>query len=200
MADFGRGVKAGIVAAIIFSIPPLIFQISTIGGFSSFQLDANFLFQNIFEILITAVIRGAIFGLVFAFVSGSLSRGSNVVRGALLGLGFWFLTLFIRVSEYSAIATQISMNGYATSLGLGTKVAQVTATIIMVDLLSMLLYGAVVGILWDKFGYPIYPQTDYTDVSYYEQKTKYANKQPLDSLVSNSTPRTIEKSEGKKDD
>lgn len=137
MAEYGRGIKAGIVAGIIYGIIYLVLVIALadalMPGFWALMGTAGFTGAAISilagSMIVGGIIGGIIFGAIYAAVYGSLP-GTSVVKGITLGIVYWLI--FGVALSYGYVAT------YPLYTVLG--------------LISSLVWGALVGILWDKFG------------------------------------------------
>ncbi len=147
MTDYGRGAKAGVVAGIPYGIISgilyfLVIQAMAPGYWTSMaaanvsmMIKASMIVMSI----ISGIIGGLIFGVIYAAVYDPLPGDSSVVKGIILSLLFW-LILGVGLG-YSGIS-QISQVA-------GTGAA---GAYLAVGLVSSLIWGALVGKLWDSFG------------------------------------------------
>lgn len=139
MAEYGRGIKAGVVAGIIYGIiltvlvaalaeaimPGFWGVVSTAGAGLTGAVIGIFAVM----LIIGGAIGGLIFGAVYAAAYGSLP-GSSVVKGIIIAIIFWLV--FSVGLNYSYVSR------YPAYAGIG--------------LVSSLVWGALVGVFWDKFG------------------------------------------------
>ncbi len=137
MADFGRGIKAGVVAGLIYGIIYLVLVMALadalMPGFWALMGAAGFTGTAIAilagSMIIGGIIGGLIFGAIYAAAYGSLP-GSSVVKGLILSIIFWLIF-------------GVALNyGYVASYPLYT----------VLGLISSLIWGALTGTFWDKFG------------------------------------------------
>ncbi len=137
MAEFGKGIKAGILAGVIEGVI-LIAVIAAMAetllpGFWATMgaLGSTGLAMTVFAIvgIIGGIFSGLIFGAIYAAAYGSLP-GSSIVKGMILSIVMWLV--------------------FSVALNYGT-IAQYP-TYAAISLITSLLWGALVGIFWDKFG------------------------------------------------
>ena len=141
MADYGRGIKAGIVSGIVYGIIYAVLMVALaevlVPGFWTFMGMipgaagiAMAMFAGI--AIVGGIIGGLIFGVIYAAVYGSLP-GSSVVKGLILSIIFWLI--------------------FGVGLNFGTVMLYPLMAVL--GLISSLIWGALVGVLWDKFGGPV---------------------------------------------
>ena len=144
MKDFGRGVKAGACAGIIYGIISPIFLLIS-GGYNYLYStpSGNFLIMIwVFSTLLTllysiiyGIICGIIFGLIYAAVYDKIPGTSSTVKGIILSLLFWLIfSFFILWFVFSPI-------GRST----------IFSNTIITSLLVYLVFGFLVGMFWDRF-------------------------------------------------
>lgn len=155
MAEFGRGAKAGVIAGIIYGIIAAILSLIIIvvmwetildvaskasgvtisavdmGGLIGFM--APFIFIGA---IIGGIIFGLIFGLIYAAIYRSLPGSTSIMKAIVLSFIAWLI--FSLGLGYSSIAT------YGTSYYIASNV--------VVGLVSWIIWGALMGIMWDRFG------------------------------------------------
>lgn len=149
MRDFGRGLIVGVVAGFVFAIVYSIISIVIVIFFlfrpiawtqtASFVNDA-LMFSNIGALLPSAIfsgiVGGIVFGLIYAAVYNTLPGSTSAMKGIMLGTVFWLI--FAVVIGYFRTATHYGMVYYGTN--------------VITGLISYLIWGYLVGKLWDKFG------------------------------------------------
>lgn len=150
MAEFGRGIKAGIVAGIIYGIllgvlfgvvlTALVGTVPTgmenIPGMENISITVGALGAAVLipMMIVGGIFFGIIFGAIYAAVYGSLPGGTSVKKGIVFSIILWLLT---SVGYYGMLALA------------GTAAIAVFAVL---GLISSLIWGALVGVFWDKFG------------------------------------------------
>ncbi|MEM2878419.1 MAG: hypothetical protein QXG10_02585 [Candidatus Hadarchaeales archaeon] len=137
MAEYGRGIKAGVVAGIIYGIILLVLVIAladalmpgfwTIAGAAGLAGPAIAIFAT--GMVVGGIIGGLIFGVIYAAAYGSLP-GTSVVKGIILGIIFWLI--------------------FSVALNYGTVITYPLYALL--GLIASLIWGALVGFFWDKFG------------------------------------------------
>lgn len=150
MVDYGRGVKAGAVAGIAHGIISgiltfLAIQMLFPGDWSAIfvpsqaaQISMGMIIATLLgSSLVGGIIGGIIFGVIYAAVYDSLPGGSSINKGIVLSLGFWII--FGLVLGYGTVSAMMTASGAAAGAYL------------VVNLISALIWGALVGILWDRF-------------------------------------------------
>lgn len=130
MADYARGIKAGIIASVVYALTwsiVLFFTGATLLGLSAALWDLVAISYSVSTIII-GIIVGIIVGVIFAAVYDSLPSKSSIVKGIIAGLIYWLIIgLILGIATY----------GFAMLyLGL-TLVFQV------------FLFGILLGLIWD---------------------------------------------------
>jgi hypothetical protein len=159
MADFGRGIKAGIITGIVYmviagilgaidynsplSLPHFIYG----AGLTLFTWRDLTDFSSVMSLLVAYVYRGIVFGAVFAALYSFLPSTASV-KGVVLSL------FLCNVALVGAIYTTPGWPAYgwipdgfyySGTLDL-SPISQALAGII-----SALIFGALTGFLWDRF-------------------------------------------------
>ena len=159
MADFGRGIKAGVVTGIIYMV---------IGGilgaiyYKSLSLP-HFLYgtgltlftwmsftdpSSVFDLLFQHVVRGIVFGAVFAALYSYLTGTASVKKGVVLSAFVWIL---------SAVGIICITPGWPTDSGISWTYCGGGAVVLssiwpaLAGIISALAFGALTGFLWDRF-------------------------------------------------
>ena len=161
MADFGRGIKAGVATAGIylaisailgaiyqnnpFSIPHFILGTGLTPLFSLRDLtNPSFVFSFLFQY----VYRGIIFGAVFAALYHYLPGTTSVKKGLVLSAFVWILSAVMLIYitpgwSTNTISSWTYCGGGAVVLSsLGPALA---------GIISALIFGALTGFLWGRF-------------------------------------------------
>jgi len=153
MADFGRGIKAGaavaavyLIIAVILELTGLSYQVSVITAAGlGIHLELTYFPFVIYSIL-AYIVRGIIFGAVFAALYDFLTGTTAVKKGVVLSAFLWIL---------SAVGLIYTTPGWPTSGG-HTSMAGITVSLSSVGLalagiISALAFGALTGFLWGRF-------------------------------------------------
>jgi len=161
LADFGRGIKAGVATAGIylaisailgaiyqnnpFSIPHFILGTGLTPLFSLRDLtNPSFVFSFLFQY----VYRGIIFGAVFAALYHYLPGTTSVKKGLVLSAFVWILSAVMLIYitpgwSTNTISSWTYCGGGAVVLSsLGPALA---------GIISALIFGALTGFLWGRF-------------------------------------------------
>jgi MFS family permease len=150
MADFKRGIKAGVIAGAIYAVVALALTI---------VLDNPDILYSPLSSVVTGfgvlsfggpIVRGIIFGAVFAALYNHLPGGSTILKGVVLSFFLWILTVvevaYINVSWPLHFFT-IPENGsyYGGTIDLSS------VSLALINVMSALLFGVLVGFLWNRF-------------------------------------------------
>lgn len=146
MADYGRGAKAGAVGGIVYGVISTILALAVISvlvpGFWTRigMVSATGMVIGAFAVtnIVGGLIGGLIFGLIYAAVRGSLPGGSSVAKAMVLAIIFWLI--FGLGLSFNYISTLAAASGAAAG------------GYVLVGLASSLIYGALLGKLWESFG------------------------------------------------
>jgi hypothetical protein len=133
MADYARGIKAGIIASVIYALTwsiILFFTGATLLGYSVALWDLSAISYSVSTIII-GIIGGIIVGVIFASLYESLPSKSWIVKGIIAGLIFWLIFgLILGIATYGFAVLYLSL----------TLVFQV------------FLFGILLGLIWNKLG------------------------------------------------
>jgi hypothetical protein len=156
MADFGRGIKAGVAVAAIYLVISVI--LAAIGLYASGLIyaaglsispglmDSPFVIYSI----LAYIIRGIVFGAVFAAMYNYLPTVTSIVKGLLLSLFFWILTVVQVI--YTTLGWAWPADGFS---GSGTyysgNLSLSSVGLTLAGIISALAFGALTGFLWDRF-------------------------------------------------
>jgi ABC-type Mn2+/Zn2+ transport system permease subunit len=133
MTDYGRGIKGGLFAGIIYA---LVYAVAfyLVGPTTTYLSASDWALLGVGLVLSAAIIGivgSIIIGVVFATYYGSLPTKSSIVKGIIAGLIFWLI------------------------FGLG--VSLVTGGFFLVEsivqaVFQVFLFGILLGFFWDMFG------------------------------------------------
>jgi hypothetical protein len=158
MADFRRGIKAGAAAATVYLIISVI--LATIGrefwypsGFISagglsisLELtDSPFMIYSIFSYIVRGIIFGAIFAALYNFLPGTTSVKKGVVLSAFL----WILGavgLIYITPGWPTDGGQV----YTVTGPAGLTICLSSVGLALVSIIFALAFGALVGAIWNK--------------------------------------------------
>jgi hypothetical protein len=147
MADFERGIKAGaITGAIYLAIAlGLGYALPQYGG-SAFWAATGLMPLGFGGQLV----RGIVFGVVFAALYDFLPGRTAIVKGVLLSLLLWILT----VAEMTYVNLSPPWQ-FASVLGNGTyyggAMYLASASFALISIASALLFGVVTALFWNRF-------------------------------------------------
>jgi len=159
LADFRRGIKAGLVTGIIYmvidGILGAIYQNNPLSlphfpygaaGLTLFSLrdltDPSFVTSLLFQY----VVRGIIFGAVFAALYDYLPRVTSILKGVVLSLFLCIVTVVENIYKTPGWPT----DGYAWTL-YGITLNLSSISLALAGIISALVFGALTGFLWDRF-------------------------------------------------
>lgn len=154
MADFGRSIKAGAAAAGIYLVIAII--LAAIGR--TFWYPGNFIHAAGLGIqlelsdplgvalsILSRMVRGIIFGAVFAALYNSLPGTTSVKKGVVFSAFLWILSavwLIYMTPGWPAGGGYTSMAGITVSLS--------SIGLALVSIIFALAFGALVGAIWNK--------------------------------------------------
>jgi hypothetical protein len=160
LADFGRGIKAGVVVAAVYLIISVIleltgfsyqFPVITAAGLGiHVQLtDPLLLIGSIYG----RIVDGIIFGAVFAALYNSLPGTTSVKKALVLSSCLWVL---VAVELIYTMISRWPTDGGQTAWSAALSVAGVKVTLpsigsVLAGIISALIFGALTGFLWDRF-------------------------------------------------
>ncbi len=158
MADFGRGIKAGVITGVVYIVVSAILGAIYLNnplsppfpmgaaGLTPFLLTDLTYRSVVTELLFQYIVRGIVFGAVFAALYDYLPRVTSILKGMVLSL---FLCI---VAVVGAIYTTPGWpaDGYAWTL-YGTTLQLSSISLALAGIISALVFGALTGFLWDGF-------------------------------------------------
>jgi len=155
LSDFGRGIKAGVVTGIVYTVIYIVVGVIFVHEslYLTNLLDAAGLTPVVSPIypgfisslgIVSNVVRGIIFGAVFAVLYNSLPGTTSIVKGVVLSTVLWIVTV-IEVVYTSPGWAGIRGTFYGGTVNLSS------ITLAMVGIASALVFGVLTGFLWDRF-------------------------------------------------
>jgi len=161
MADFKRGIKAGVAVAAIYLIISVIFEVT---GFSdqfgaitmaaglrtSLELmDPSFVITLILVFIVPYVLRGIIFGVVFAALYNYLPGVTSIVKGVVLSSFLWIIAVIQAI--YTTPGWAWHADGFS---GSGTyysgMISLSSVWLALAGIISALVFGTLVGAIWNR--------------------------------------------------
>lgn len=149
MTEWVRGVKAGLISIPIYGAA-LWILVQTAARIHSFDLSEQMtgfgtetvplvsLEGFLFTVFGFGITFGIIYGLIFAAVYEKFPGKSSLIKGATLGVALWIIF---------GLITQAT-GGVVTILG---DPLVLFPTFLVGGLTAAILFGALLGFLWDKF-------------------------------------------------
>ena len=161
MADFGRGIKAGIVTGIVYmaiagilgaiyqnnplSVPHFLYGAGLTPLLSLTALrDSSFVISSLLQHLG----RGIVFGAVFAALYGFLPGTASVKKGVVLSAFVWILSAVGFI--YMTPGWPTEGDSFWTYCGGGAVVLS-SISLAFAGIISALVFGVLTGFLWDRF-------------------------------------------------
>jgi hypothetical protein len=161
MADFRRGIKVGVVTGIIYmaipailgaiyqnnplSVPHFLYGAGLTPLFSLAALsDASFVTSVLFQ----HVVRGIVFGAVFAALYNFLPGTASVIKGVVLSAFVWVLSAVGFI--YMTPGWPTDGDSFLTYCGGGAVVLS-SISLALAGIISALVFGALTSFLWDSF-------------------------------------------------
>jgi len=160
MADFDRGIKAGVVTGIIYMViagilgaiyqnNPLSFPHFIYGtGLTLFTwrslTDPSFVISLLVQYIGRGIVFGAIFAALFSFLPGTASVKKGVVLAAFLCIVALVGAIYTTLG-WPTDGTIIDGMYYIGTLNLSSL------SLALVGIISALVFGVLTGFLWDRF-------------------------------------------------
>ncbi len=162
MADFGRGIKAGVITGIVYIVicailgeihyhfPAVLLHFPPGTELTLFTwrdlTDPSIVHFLLSELFSKYILRGIIFGAVFAALYNFLPSVSSIVKGMVLSLFLCILAIVETIYKTPGWPT----DGYAWTL-YGTTLHLSSISLALAGTISALVFGALTGFLWDRF-------------------------------------------------
>jgi len=159
LADFRRGIKAGLAVAAVYLIISVILGaigykslylrqfIYAAGLGTAFGLTVS---SFIHELLFQYVVRGIIFGAVFTVLYDYLPGVTSIVKGVVLSSFLWIVTV-VNVMYLTPGWPWAAHSNEFVGTHYGGIVSLVSPSLALVSIVSALVFGALTGLLWDRF-------------------------------------------------
>lgn len=155
MADFKRGIIAGIITGIIYvaisavlaAIDPEFLDITDIyaAGLTPFMFAVD---SFVITALFNHVVRGIVFGALFAALYGFLPGGAAVKKGAVLALFLWIVTVIEVI--YRALGWPTNEVVVGGAFYYGGAISLSSLSLALAGIISTLVFGTLTGLLWDR--------------------------------------------------
>jgi len=161
LADFKQGVKAGVVTGIIYmAIPAILGAIYQNDPFSAprflygagltplFSLAALTDPSFVTSVLFQHLVRGIVFGAVFAALYNFLPGTASIKKGVVLSAFVWVLSAVGFI--YMTPGWPTDGDSFLTYCGGGAVVLS-SIWPALAGIISALVFGVLTGFLWDRF-------------------------------------------------
>jgi hypothetical protein len=159
MADFGRGIKAGVAAGgvyiVISAILAAIYHNSSsflypmyvyAVGLTPFVSSLSEVRLFVLYLLESHIVRGIVFGVVFAALYSFVPGTASVKKGVVLSAFLWIVTIIQIVYTTPGWYTKgIPWIYYGGTLDLSS------VGLVLLGIMSALVFGALTGFLWGRF-------------------------------------------------
>ncbi len=162
MADFKRGIKAGVAVVAIYLVISVIFEVTGFSdqfgaitmaaglGIHLELMDPSFVITLILTNIVPYVLRGIIFGAVFAALYNFLPGTTSVKKGVVLSAFLWIIAVIQAI--YTTPGWAWHADGFS---GSGTyysgMISLSSVGLALAGIISALVFGALTGFLWDRF-------------------------------------------------
>jgi len=158
LADFGRGIKAGVITGIVYIVicailgeihyhfPAILLHFPPGTGLTLFTWRSLTDPSSVTSLLFQYVGRGIIFGAFFAALYSFLPGTSSIVKGMVLSLFLYIVAVVETIYKTPGWPT----DGYAWTL-YGTTLHLSSISLALAGIISVLVFGALAGFLWDRF-------------------------------------------------
>ena len=163
MADFVRGIKAGVAVAAVYLIISVVLELT---GFSyhfpvitaarlgiRLQLTDPLLLTGS---ILTPIVQGIIFGAVFAALYDYIPGTTGVKKGVLFSSFLWILGLVELIytipgwPTHGGESSTLVSAAVATITVAGVKVTLPSISLALAGIISALVFGALVGLIWNR--------------------------------------------------
>jgi hypothetical protein len=155
LADFKRGIKAGVatggvylvISAILAVIDPEFLYITDIyaAGLTPFMFAVDSFVVTAF---LNHIVRGIIFGAIFAALYNYLPGVTGIVKGIALALFLWIVTVIEVIYRTPGWATDNTIIGGIFYYG-GT-ISLSSLRLALAGIISTLVFGTLTGLLWHR--------------------------------------------------
>jgi hypothetical protein len=161
VADFKRGIKAGVATVGIYIVISAIFEVTGFSDqfgdiimaaglrFSLWLGDPSFAITLILTYIVPYVIRGIIFGVVFAALYDFLPGTISVKKGVVLSAFLWIVAVIEGI--YTTPGWPWHANGVTfTGTHYIGMVSLSSVRLALPGIISALAFGALTGFLWGR--------------------------------------------------
>jgi hypothetical protein len=157
LADFGRGIKAGVAVGTVYLIISVILELT---GFSDqfptittaaglgIQLESTYPSIMILSIW-SYIYRGIVFGAIFAALYSFLPGTTSVRKGMVLSVFLWIVALVEVIYATPGWPWHDGGHSYAATY-YGSTVCLSSIGLALVNIIFILAFGALVGFIWNK--------------------------------------------------
>jgi hypothetical protein len=161
LADFDRGIKAGVVTGIIYlvisailgaiyqndpwSVPHFIYAAGLTPLSLTTLTDPSFVFSLLFQYVVRGIVFGAIFAALYSFLPGTKSVGKGVILSLFLCIVAVVEVIYM-TPGWPTDGVSFAGSYYSGQIHLSSSFSMVWPGII-----SALVFGALTGFLWDRF-------------------------------------------------
>jgi len=155
LADFKRGIKAGVatggvylvISAILAVIDPEFLYITDIyaAGLTPFMFAVDSFVVTAF---LNHIVRGIIFGAIFAALYNYLPGVTGIVKGIALALFLWIVTVIEVIYRTPGWPTDDTIIGGIFYYG-GT-ISLSSLSLALAGIISTLVFGTLTGLLWHR--------------------------------------------------
>jgi hypothetical protein len=158
LADFGRGIKAGVAAAGIY----LVFAVILAAIGQIFWYPENFIhaaglgveLESMYPSIVVFSIwsymfRGIVFGAIFAALYSFLPGTTSVRKGVVLSAFLWIVALVEIIYTTPGWPWHDGGHSYAAAY-CGSTVCLSSIGLALVNIMFTLAFGALVGAVWNK--------------------------------------------------
>jgi hypothetical protein len=162
MADFGRGIKAGVVTGIVYlaicAVLGAIYQNNLLSipyfmyaaGLTPLTWGALTNPLSVFFLLFQYIVRGIVFGAVFAALYHYLPGVTSTVKGVVLSAFLCIVALVEAIYTTPGWPTDgMIVSGFYARYG-GVLYLS-SFSLALAGFISALVFGALTGFLWDRF-------------------------------------------------
>jgi len=161
LADFGRGIKAGVAAAAVYLLISVILAVTGFSGqFLGITMaaglrislslgDPSFVITLILVFIVPYVVRGIVFGAVFAALYNCLPGVTSIVKGVVLSAFLWVIAVIQAI--YTTPGWPWHADGFS---GSGTyysgTLSLSSVGLALAGIISALVFGTLVGAIWNR--------------------------------------------------
>jgi hypothetical protein len=156
MIQLGRGIKAGLLAAMVFLVIAAVIELTGISdrcwdilwaaGIDLSGPRGIMRLDIMVQTIIFRIVGGIVFGAVLAAFYDYLPRGASILKAVLLSLFLWIVSIVGLMYIHAGWPALDGGVGGLTAWGGAVLVGSIDMT--LVGIASTLVFGAVVGAIW----------------------------------------------------